>query len=373
MTSDRYASWTSERFEQELLQAAKHGHLQLVTELLECIWNVNYTDDDECTALYYAAKRGDEKMVKILIASEAWVVSISEFHPIIEAARGGHASIVRLLLDHNANIHVRDRSNKTALMMAATYGHTRIVRMLLENGADVNAHDTNGDTALIYAACHGYTAIVRMLLVKGANVNARCDQGTTALIETVLNGYLDVARLLLLFNADVNVQDSSSRTALMEAAIYGYTEIVMLLLGAGADTQLTDDLGDTARMLAEQREHLGCIRALGGVMELFNTMEYAEDNCVNDTCSICLISFIDKEKIIELSCLHNFHEACITMWCNGKPSCPLCRQPIVMNISVLPSVPSVILPEEPIRYSSVTQSDPVSVFVAMNRIIDSVH
>jgi ankyrin repeat protein len=56
--------------------------------------------------------------------------------------------VVRLLLDHGAEVNARDRKGRTALMHAVTSFNVTAVRLLLEHGADRNLVDENGKTAL---------------------------------------------------------------------------------------------------------------------------------------------------------------------------------------------------------------------------------
>jgi len=46
------------------------------------------------------------------------------------AAKGGHAEVVRVLLDRNADANAKDKDGKTALMLAEEEGHTEIVKLL---------------------------------------------------------------------------------------------------------------------------------------------------------------------------------------------------------------------------------------------------
>ena len=53
-----------------------------------------------------------------------------------------------------------------------------------------------------------------------------------------------------------------------------------------------------------------------------------EENLLNE-CTICLEKYKKKEKIIILSCNHNFHEQCIKEWFEkDNNSCPNCRENI---------------------------------------------
>ena len=70
----------------------------------------------------------------------------------IQAARKGHKEIVKLLLEHNADVNVRKNDGDTAL--AATIGpnssYIDIVEMLLQHNSDVNAKTHYDLGILIY-------------------------------------------------------------------------------------------------------------------------------------------------------------------------------------------------------------------------------
>lgn len=44
-----------------------------------------------------------------------------------------------------------------------------------------------------------------------------------------------------------------------------------------------------------------------------------------ETCSICLGSFEGLNKIVKLTCTHEFDEDCLFKWLKVKPYCPVCR------------------------------------------------
>ena len=54
------------------------------------------------------------------------------------------------------NVNATDDDGNTALYWASKKGYTKIVAMLLEKGADVNATDNDGNTALYWASNNGH-------------------------------------------------------------------------------------------------------------------------------------------------------------------------------------------------------------------------
>lgn len=51
-----------------------------------------------------------------------------------------------------------------------------------------------------------------------------------------------------------------------------------------------------------------------------------------DHCSICLQGYSDEKRPIMIrKCLHEFHSECFTEWFGRNPSCPLCRENILLH------------------------------------------
>ena len=90
------------------------------------------------------------------------------------AAKSGYVKIVRILLDHDAHVNVIDDADQdkvaagehagmTPLIYAARGGHAEIVRLLLARGADRRFRTADGDTAVDVARRNGHDNIVSLL------------------------------------------------------------------------------------------------------------------------------------------------------------------------------------------------------------------
>lgn len=65
------------------------------------------------------------------------------------------------------------------------------------------------------------------------------------------------------------------------------------------------------------------------------TVEYMAKDGVNAECVICLDSFEDEEKVLELPCKHLYHEDCIRKWLiERKKICPICKRDVSVGIDV---------------------------------------
>jgi ankyrin repeat protein len=152
------------------------------------------------------------------------------------AIRAGNRPAVAAMLDDAALVGVTDPRGSTPLLHAALLADAAMVRLLIEHGADVNAANHDGITALMWAA--GDADKVRLLLDNGAKVNARSGLGRTPLlVAATYAGNAQVVRLLIKNGANVTDQDTFQETALTSASKRGDVELVEMLIEAGADVQ----------------------------------------------------------------------------------------------------------------------------------------
>lgn len=111
--------------------------------------------------------------------------------PLTFAVESGHRDVVRLLLDHGADLHQTKRHGgrfgdkhrgPTALTLAVGRGDLPMVELLLARGARVTDVTLGEELPLVCGAAEdGHAAIVRTLLAHGAGANARCRRGRRVL------------------------------------------------------------------------------------------------------------------------------------------------------------------------------------------------
>ncbi len=198
------------------------------------------------------------------------------------------AEIVRLLLDHGANIESRDEEAATPLMVAAEHGQRGVVRALLEKGANVAARDKYGNTALIGAACE--CAVVdmpetlesmRLLLEEGANVNAKNKTGTSALMAAASAGRTANAQLLLDKGANIEAKNNNRDTALLISASGNglpTADATKMLLERGANMEARNNDGDTALILAASEGGYEDVETVKALLDKGADIEAADNN-----------------------------------------------------------------------------------------------
>ena len=243
--------------------AAEGGNIDIVHLLLDHGTDAHARDDDENNALHIAAVNGHLEVAQMLLARNVEVNARnnSGMTPLLRVLLiSRNPDVVRLLLDHGADVDACDIAGWTALHHAVGSGNPEIVQMILERSTEVDAKNSQGATALFTASYNGNPAVVQLLLDHGADPHARDKYGSTTLDSAAGGGAgLEVCRILLKLNVP-------HYKAFLGASGSGDPDLMRLLLDHGADTDVRSNDGDTALHLAAGSGKLGAARFL--VLEL---------------------------------------------------------------------------------------------------------
>ena len=71
---------------------------------------------------------------------------------------------MKCLVQNGAALNAKDKTNKTALILASEWGKIEIVKYLVEIGVDLYAKDKQGKSALDYAKSRKHFEVKRFLL-----------------------------------------------------------------------------------------------------------------------------------------------------------------------------------------------------------------
>lgn len=125
---------------------------------------VNAKNEHGYSALTLACYSGNFEVVKFMVDKVETVNGKSKFgSPLMAATVKGEKEIVKLLLDHKAEVNITDAQGITALHYATMFNKEAIVKLLFDAGADAKLKDTNGKSALDHAETMKNEKIIKIL------------------------------------------------------------------------------------------------------------------------------------------------------------------------------------------------------------------
>jgi ankyrin repeat protein len=184
-----------------LTYAIWNGHISVVRRLVEAGAWVDIPDVLGGTPTSYAFTSGYSEIGNLVLRRDFF--SNAEHYQgeklLLSASKYGHIHVVKVLLEaRTTNLNLKDREGWTPLMWAINYRHNGIVKLLLEHKADVNTRDKTGMTPLHFATRYGQFEIAKLILQTGcADVNLPDLAGWTPLHQAARWKQDDIAQLIL--------------------------------------------------------------------------------------------------------------------------------------------------------------------------------
>ena len=186
LLQDKYVDVNAEDWSGEtpICRAIRHRNFDIVKLLVENGADVNIVSDKLTSPLYYAVIFEDVNIVKYLIDNGAEVNNRGFYldrTALHQACNLDRKDIVKLLLEHNINVNIRDDKGETALHYAVINNNTDIIKLLIDNGTEINARNYEGQTALHIAVIYKNIEAIKTLLDSGINKNIKDNEGKTAI------------------------------------------------------------------------------------------------------------------------------------------------------------------------------------------------
>jgi len=175
-----------------LMLACYYKKPAIVSLLLNYINEIN---------LFEACAAGRFDVVAHLVYNHPEMVngfSPDGFTPLGLACYFGHPQIASFLVLKGADVNIPSDNgfNVSPIHSAVAANQTEITAMLLDHGAQVNVKQKSGVTPLHSAAQNGNLELLIMLLEHGAMVNARMEGGKMPADLAAEKGFADIAAIL---------------------------------------------------------------------------------------------------------------------------------------------------------------------------------
>jgi ankyrin repeat protein len=265
---------------ERLLTAVRKGNTAQVRRLIQRGADINAADDEERPGLYWAIRRDNEQMLRLLlkhrpdldvtvgddddtmlihaiIRDKLPVVKMLAGPKLINKTNGRGETPIQVavklkrhtaleyLISLDADCGFSDNEHSTPLMVAAAAGDFRSLDLLLTKLPidywDVEGHNSEehvrlwkvrGRTALHAAAANGQAAMVSELLSRGAYVRACDDNGWTPLHDACYWNHADIAGKLIKAGAQVWAPTQMGLPPLDVCAITCATDSMRVILNA---------------------------------------------------------------------------------------------------------------------------------------------
>src|SRR6185436_17091542 len=207
-----------------LSEAAVVGNVQVLKKLLSAGADVESANGDGQTALMIIARTSNVEAAKLLISKRARVNAVEQWRgqtPLMWAAAENQPAMVKVLVDHGANVNARSNVNNFERQVTAE--------------PRMQARPSGGFTPLLYAARKGCLQCAEILLKAGADKDLNDPDDVSPLLLATLNFNFDIAALLVQKGANVNKWDTWGRSP-----IYAAVDMNTLPTGGRADRPSLD-------------------------------------------------------------------------------------------------------------------------------------
>lgn len=141
-----------------LMRAADLGNKKVFEFLLNYAPDVNATDDNGATALFYAARKGYLDIVRLLLINGADVKKVT---------RDGNTILLDIFRKYGANLEEAQKESRAEQFKRNIL---TIVDSLIDAGADINAKSREQKTPIRWAALYNIWPAVDLLKKRGANL-----------------------------------------------------------------------------------------------------------------------------------------------------------------------------------------------------------
>jgi ankyrin repeat protein len=177
--------------------------------------------------------------------------------PLMSALEGQHFGDARALIDHGADVSIKDKDGNTALEYIFNWGQGAlpldILETILKRGGDPNTNfhiegmqppmvvplleEVIGIAANKYVDASSFRDAVKMLLDHGAKFPGTTDDKVQVLLQAAARGNLTAIQDAIRLGTSINAADGNGWNALTISTALGYDDAASWLIANGADIE----------------------------------------------------------------------------------------------------------------------------------------
>ena len=225
-----------------LLAACRSGHSECLEQLFsnpDSKPNVNSVDNADETGAMLASKNGHANCLNILLRNgEIDLTKTNERgeNALMLATEWNHIECTKILLEHGTDPNAKNirMGGRTALHIACAHGHAEIVKLLIDHKANVDSLQLGRLTPLMCAVLKNNVRCVQHLLEANADGNLSDNEAVTPAIMASVKGSTESLELLLEAGVDINTCDIYAMNCLTHAIRMTNWKCVDLLIAYGA-------------------------------------------------------------------------------------------------------------------------------------------
>ncbi|UJR14476.1 hypothetical protein I4U23_001473 [Adineta vaga] len=220
----------------------------------------NISENHTCTLLMIACLNDYEDMVRMLLNSFQFDLEV--------------LNLVRISVNrHSPKVY----ENVTVLWIAAANNSFNIMKLLIEHGAQINHRIKTNSTPFRCVCYHGNVTYARYLIKHGADITIKKEHNDTNLILSVFREHVELVRYLVdELGCDVNECDDEKRSPLFLAVERGSLELVQFLIDRGARNFPTKHDRITPLILAAEKRRTDLVDIIVSHCSVFEQIEAEE-------------------------------------------------------------------------------------------------
>ena len=259
----------------------------LITYFAEKGIDINETDNNGNGIFNYSAKRGNQKIMDLLIKKGINYKEnpISNSNAMIFASYGTRKfqntlETYKYLDSIGVDPKVVTKDGETPLQnIAFKVKDLEIFNYFIQNGASVDQTNSDGNNALINACYYNESSVISLLLKHTNNINQQNLEGKSALTNAVSRNTIENIKLLIDKGCDIDVKDNNGNGLLYYAIKYSqkskmnvFNEKFDYLINKGLNPKTHNNKGENLYHVAIEKNNMEIIKKIGDYNININTV-----------------------------------------------------------------------------------------------------